>query len=491
MASPAHRIAFVTTELSPHFKVGGLGDVSAALPDALARLGHGVRVFCPLYDLATPSELGAVPVPEVRDVMVPIAERRDTFHLYRRPPADSGEPEIYYVQCAPFFERGGQIYTLHEDEHRRFVFFMLAVVESLQRMAWAPDVVHVNDWATSLLPLFLRTRYAWDGLFAATRSLLTIHNLGYQGIFGAHILGDLDLGSQIDQLDPLDLQRGRVNFLRTGLGHADALSTVSPTYAREIQTEEQGMDLHWLLQQRSDRLFGVLNGVDTEVWNPATDRHLPVRYSADTLWRKRRNKAALMQRLGLEQELDRPLFGMITRLVPQKGVDLLESILEELLAEHDLAVVVLGRGETRYESFLSVLSDRWPGRVAFSQAHDEGLAHLIEAGSDFFLMPSLYEPCGLNQMYSLLYGTTPVVHRTGGLADTVVSYDRRSGEGNGVVFDEPTPAALREAIEEALALFAEPEHLRRMVRNGMSERFDWEPRAESYAEIYGRLRAGI
>ncbi len=482
-------IAFVSAELSPWFKVGGLADVSAALPRALAALGHDLRVFVPLYDLATPQQLGATAVEAVQDVLVAIGGRRDTFHLYERRPSAEGEPHLYFVQCAPFFEREGAIYTWHDDEARRFLFFMRAVFESLQRIPFAADILHANDWSTALMPLLLRTHYAWDSLFHHARTVLTIHNLAYQGVFDARVLNDLDLGSGTTWVDGEDLAQGRLNFLKSGLQLSDRLTTVSPTYAREIQEPATGCGLDEILRGRREDLVGVLNGVDTEVWNPLRDPFLPARYDRSSLWRKVENKRALLGRAGLEVRELRPLFGLIARLVAQKGIDLLAEVLEAFLEEQDAALVVLGQGEARFEDFFRALELRWPGRVRFWSAFDEEFAHLLEAGCDFFLMPSTFEPCGLNQMYSQLYGTVPVVRRTGGLADTVAAYDPVRGEGTGIVFEGTEPPALRDALDQALALHANPEHLDRLRRNGMKQDWSWARRADQYVEVYEGLLA--
>jgi starch synthase len=484
------KVAFATAELSPWFKVGGLADVSSALPRALARRGHDIRVFVPMYDLVGASQLGAEPVESVQEVLLPIGDREDSFHLFERSPREPGQPRIYFVQCAPFFERGGQVYTWHEDESRRFVFFMRAIVESLQRLHFAPDIVHANDWSTGLLPLFLKTRYAWDALFHHTRTVFTIHNLAYQGVFGADLLADLDLGGGISFLDQTDLQQGRVNFLKNALQLSDRLTTVSPTYAEEIQTPTFGADLDELLRERREDLVGILNGVDTEVWHPRCDPLLPVRYDVDSLWRKIENKIVLLDRAGLEPVVDRPVFGIIARLVEQKGIDLLAEVIEDFLISEDAAIVVLGQGEKKYQDFFADLAQRLRERVCIWPAFDEGFAHLIEAGSDFFLMPSRFEPCGLNQMYSQLYGTIPVVHRSGGLADTVTQFDSATGEGSGVVFSPATSSALKSAMEEAVAIFAQPENLERLRRNCMEQNWSWERGAESYTELYESLMAG-
>jgi starch synthase len=363
------------------------------------------------------------------------------------------------------------------------------VLESCQRMQWAPQIVHCNDWPTALIPLLLRTLYSWDALFRYTRTVFTIHNLGYQGLFPVAAVEAAGLGPLRSHLHADDLRQGRVRFLRTALEHADWITTVSPTYAEEIRTPVMGMGLHDLLRRRKGETTGILNGVDTGVWNPSTDPVLPFRYSARSMWRKERNKEHLLGQVRLPYEKGVPVVGMITRLVYQKGIDLLEEALPPVLAARDLRLVVLGSGEDRYEHFFSTLQRRFPEKVCFYRGYEASLAHWIEAGSDLFLMPSRYEPCGLNQMYSLLYGTVPVVRKTGGLADTVKLYDPRTGQGNGIVFDHATGEGARWALEAGLDLYAEPAEWKELRVRGMSEDFSWDRRAPAYVEIYDALLA--
>ena len=487
-ASARPSIAFVTSELAPWAKVGGLADVSASLPPALAAAGHDVRVFLPWYGRIRADHLEAVPVASAQQVGLHLAGRFLTFNLYEhRPGGAPASPRLYLVQCAPMFERGEEVYTLHADEYVRWVFFSRAVIESCQRLQWGPDIVHVHDWPTALLPIMLRTLYGWDQLFANTRSVLTIHNLGYQGEFGAHILQELGLTALIPHLDPLRLQAGSVSFLETGLRTADRLTTVSPTYAREIQTPEQGHGLDALLRQRSAELTGILNGVDESVWHPQHDRALPFRYSAGSLWRRERNKLELLARVGLPEDAQTPLLGIIARLTSQKGFDLLPDVLDAVFDARPVRLVILGSGEAKYEDYFTRLAAKYPSHVAFCQGYDEPLAHLIEAGVDLFLMPSHYEPCGLNQMYSQRYGAIPLVHRTGGLADTVESFTEFPDAGTGFVFEPYETRALATALDRALDLYDQPERWQALRKRAMRRDWTWGPRAEQYADLYGSL----
>lgn len=480
-------VAYVTSEIAPFAKTGGLADVSSALPACLHRAGHDVRVFAPLYSAIDVDAYEFEPLPGVSDVPVRAGKRTLVFSVYRtRLPGT--EVPVHFVHCPALYDRPG-LYTNDADEHLRFLLLSRAAIEACQRMQWGPEIFHCHDWQTALIPIYLKTLYAWDRLFRATRSILTIHNLGYQGLFPASILADTGLESVKQYLRQETLQRGRLGFLETGIVHADWLTTVSPTYAKEIRTETYGMGLHELLEARKDTLTGILNGVDTSVWNPQTDPNIPFRYSAKSLWRKEKNKEALLDETSLPYSKGIPVIGMITRLAGQKGIDLLEEPLPAILAKQDVRLVVLGSGEARFERFFELLQRRFPQKVHFHRGFRPELAHRIEAGSDMFLMPSRYEPCGLNQMYSLIYGTVPIVRRTGGLADTVQLYDPKDGTGNGIVFDHPTSPGLRWAIESALDLHRKSGEWKKIVTNGMATDYSWDTQGRHYVELYERVRA--
>jgi len=481
-------IAFVTPELTPLAKVGGLADVSGSLPPELAALGHDVRVFLPLYDRIAERGMDLVPVESAQQVEMTLNGRFLSFNLFeQRHDGRPGTPRLYLVQCAPLYEREGQVYTDHDDEPVRWFFFQRAVIESLQRLQWAPRILHLNDWTTALLPVLLKRRYGWDQLFAETKSVMTIHNLGYQGGFAAHVLNDLDLTDMSDVFDPVELSGGGINWLKTGLATVDRITTVSPTYAEEIQTERYGHGLDGLLRSRGGDIVGILNGIDETEWDPAGDRMLPVRFGPRDVWRRERNKLELLQRVGLPEDPKTLLFGLIARLTSQKGIDIMAEVMADFLSERPARLVVLGSGEARYEEFFRDLAERFPSRVAYRHGYDEPLAHHIEGGSDVFLMPSLYEPCGLNQMYSQRYGTLPLVHKTGGLADTV--QDVSDGKGHGFVFDEYSGVSLRGAMEHALDLWETPGAWAAAVERGMERRFGWGDRAERYGEVYRELVA--
>ncbi|MCB1055373.1 MAG: glycogen synthase GlgA [Acidobacteria bacterium] len=475
------KICWVSSEMAPYAKTGGLADVAEALPAYLGSQGHDVRTFLPLYGRIDTSQ-GFTVVEWMVDRPLRLGGR--TFHYTLVTDSAPGDHlQRFFIHCPALFGREA-IYTGDSDEAIRFAFLAKAAIECCQGMGWAPDVFHCNDWHTGLLPLYLRHHYGWDRLFERSKTLLTIHNLGYQGMFPTSQLGALDLQGCAHLLYRDDLDAGVVGFLKTGFLYADLLSTVSRTYAREIQTPEYGMGLDGVLRARADHLVGIVNGVDYALWDPATDRHLPYHYSAEDLTGKLENQRYLLQATGLDAEPSEAVFGLVSRLTAQKGLDLLFEPLQEMLAGRDVRLVVLGSGESRYEAYFARLAQAFPRKAFFYRGYNERLAHLIEAGADAFLMPSRYEPCGLNQMYSLRYGTVPIVRKTGGLADTVQLFDPATGEGTGVVFEHQNADAVRWALTFALRLFGEPEAWRRMVTNGMAQDYSWQVQGARYEALY-------
>jgi starch synthase len=482
-------VCLLASEATPLSKTGGLADVSSALARYLHTAGHDVRLFTPLYSSIDRTRLSLEAVPQLRDVELQLGLHRYRFSVLEGKLPRSSAP-VYLVQCPELFSRG-TLYTTDADEHLRFLAFTRAVFVSCQYMQWAPQILHCNDWHTGFAPLFLKASYDWDRLFATTRSVLTIHNIGYQGPFGAAAVNDLNLGAKSYLLHQDDLRAGTINPLKHGIMYADAITTVSPTHAREICTDEYGMGMQQALRARGGALTGILNGVDYEEWDPRHDRFLPQHYDSGRLEVKAQLKRTFLARLGLDYDAAVPLAGIVSRLASQKGIDLMFDSLPEVLQWRDLSCVALGAGDPQYERFLSALQEHFPRRVLFRKGYDEELAHWIEAASDLFLMPSLYEPCGLNQMYSLRYGTVPVVRRTGGLADSVEHYDPHTGLGTGVVFDDYDSEGLEWALNTALDLYCEPEHWQRMVHNGMRRDFSWQRQGGLYVELYQSLLANI
>jgi starch synthase len=475
-------ILYVASEVARYAKTGGLADVSAALPQYLRRAGHDVRVFLPYYRRI--DDKGATLEVVLRDIEVRLGAHRYEVSIVRaeRP----GDAPVHLVHCPALYHRPG-IYTSDPDEHLRFLVLTRAALEACGRMQFAPDVLHANDWQTALAPLTLKVRYSWDRLFEHTRTLLAIHNLNYQGLFRADTLGDTGLPDAADLFHQDQLRDGRINYLLHGILYADGVVTVSPTYAAEIQTEEHGANLDPFLRARSATVVGILNGVDYAEWSPERDALIPARFTAADLTGKATNKAALQARMTLPHAPDVPVIGIVSRLAGQKGFALVGDVMPALLRRHGFQLVVLGSGEPRFEQLFTELATVFPRQVGFYRGFSNELAHLIEAGADMFLMPSRYEPCGLNQMYSLRYGTVPIVHKTGGLADTVQLWDPADRTGTGIAFEHFTAEGLGWAIEAALSLYRDPIAWRALQANGMAKNFSWEVQGELYEELYRRL----
>lgn len=480
-------VCLLASEAAPLSKTGGLADVSAALTKYLYSAGHDVRLFTPLYKSIDRTKLAARPVDGLQEFAVGVGPHRYVFSVLLAQLPGSRAP-VYLVDCPALFERA-TLYTVDADEHLRFLAFTRAVFASCQRMQWAPKILHCNDWHTAFAPLFLRALYDTDPLFNATRSLLTIHNIGYQGVFAASASDAVALGPKSYLLHQDDLRAGRINPLRHGILYADAISTVSPTHAREICTDEYGMGLQDSLRARGGALSGILNGVDYEEWDPRNDRYLPKHYDPDTVEIKAELKRDFLARMKFDVDPSVPLGGIVSRFASQKGIELLFDSLPQVLAWRDFALVALGSGDPQYEQFFIQLQADFPGRVVFRQGYDDALSHWIETASDLFLMPSRYEPCGLNQMYSLRYGTVPIVRRTGGLADSVEHYNPETGMGTGIVFNDFNTEAFEWALNTALDLYAAPTHWMRMVRNGMRRDFSWNRQGGMYVDLYERILA--
>ncbi len=477
------KIALVSSEVVPYAKTGGLADVSGALAKYLSLDGYDIRVFTPLYDITTLDEMH--PVDFLQDVPVEFGSQTIHFSVVTARLPDS-EADVYFIDVPALYHRG-KIYTDDEDEYLRFALLSRAALECCQRMGWSPDVMHCNDWQTALIPLYLRTTYSWDTLFANTKTVLTIHNLAYQGAFRASVVDELAFGEGHDLIHRDDLHHGVFNYLKHGIMYANTISTVSQTYAQEIQTPEYGEGLHDMLRHRSDALVGIVNGVDYEEWSPETDPLIPFHYTIDDLSGKEKNKKHLLERLELPYDPDVPVFGVVSRLVSQKGFDLFYEVMEPFVRHYNIRLCVLGSGAAEYEQFFQALQERYPHRVCFYRGYSNELAHLIEAGADLFLMPSRYEPCGLNQIYSLKYGTIPIVRKTGGLADTVQHFNPETGEGNGFVFDHYSAHGFAWGIEQALRAWQDYTSREQLIHNAMSANWSWEKEIDKYIEVYQGL----
>jgi starch synthase len=480
-------VCLLASEVQPLSKTGGLADVVGALGKYLHAAGLDVRTLTPYYAGIDRTGLEFAPVAGLTGVALALGSHRYRFSVLRTT-LPGGAP-AYLIDCPPLYGRA-TLYTSDADEHLRFLAFTRAALLTCQRLGWAPHVIHCHDWHTAFAPLYLRSLRSAAPQFAATPTLLTIHNVGYQGIFPATRAADLGL-PDLSLLHQPDLAAGQINSLRHGILYADAVSTVSPTYAREICTDEYGMGLQDSLRTRAaaGALTGILNGVDYQEWDPRRDRYLPVHYDADRRAPKAQLKSTYRARRDLAAAPDVPLAGVVSRLAAQKGIELMFQALPQVLRARPLSLTVLGSGEAQYERFFARLARDFPGRVAFQHGYDVEQSHWIEAASDLFLMPSRYEPCGLNQMYSQRYGTVPIVRRTGGLADSVEPYDPQRGTGAGVVFNDFDSPALAWALNQALDLYGQPQHWARMMRNGMQRDFSWEHQVPQYVGLYRRLSA--
>jgi starch synthase len=471
------RILFAASEALPYAKTGGLADVIEALPRALVKLGHEVAVFLPRY---RGIKTNSVTIPSLT---VPLGTR------LRFPAVANGGVHRgvrYFFLDDPFyFDRDG-IYgdrnREYPDNAERYTEFSRATIELIKHV-WMPDLVHCHDWQTAMVPVLLRTSYGDDPAVQDLPTVFTIHNMGYHGIFPREALDRVGLPAAIFHPGGVEFF-GNVNFLKGGLVYSDYLTTVSRKYAQEIQTSEFGFGLEGVVRSRGDRLTGILNGVDYSSWSPDRDTLIPAKYSAKSMTGKRICKQALIEEFKLlNDNPHRPILGIVSRFADQKGFDLISLIARELMHE-DLLLAVLGTGERRYEDLFRALATDFPGRVGAVIAYDNRFAHLIEAGSDIFLMPSRYEPCGLNQIYSLRYGTVPVVRATGGLDDTVESFDLQHGTGTGFKFTEYSGGALLHAIRQALHHFSDEGVWNRVQLNGMAKDFSWNTSAAEYAKLY-------
>jgi starch synthase len=490
------RILVASSEAVPFGKTGGLADVATALADALAQNGHSVWLVIPYYPQAqarSAAANGIIIEPAGASVDIPISGRHVSGRVLRaRLPGSA--VTVLMIEQTTYFDRPGLYQSNGSDfgdNCERFIFFSRAVLEAADQLRLRPDVIHANDWQTGLLPALLAIERRTQDAFETTGAVFTIHNMAFQGAFWHWDMLLTGLDWKYFNWRQMEFHN-QLNLLKTGVIFADMVTTVSPTYAREIQTPEFGYGLDGVLRSKKDDLVGILNGVDMKIWNPQTDAALPANYSiADVDEGKRSCKRLLQEQFGLPVRDEVPLLGMISRLTDQKGLDLVSQAAEPLLAK-DVQLCFLGSGEARYESWLAELSKRLPEKVAVRIGFDEDLAHRIEAGSDFFLMPSRFEPCGLNQMYSLLYGTVPIVRAVGGLADSVVDAspeNRANGTATGFRFTEYSADALFKTIENALEVFADKPEWLRLIRAGMNQDWSWRRSATQYVRVYERALA--
>ncbi len=469
------RILIAASEVIPFAKTGGLADVAGALPKALAALGHDVAVVLPRYRRITQwDEI-------VGDFPVPMGDHVETAVLKRTTIGDDDDHavDVYFIDNYRYFDRE-ELYD-YPDDARRFIFFSRAILEMLKYLDRTVDVIHCNDWQTGLVPVFLDHHYSDDPFYSGIATAFTIHNLQYQGAFHRDYLKYTGLPETYYHWQRLEFYN-QFSLMKGGLLYADVLNTVSEAYAEEIQTEEYGYRLDGILRDRNDELFGIVNGIDYTVWNPRTDIHIDENYDPETLERKKENKKALQADCGLDEDEDAMLFGMVSRLSDQKGLDILVPALPEMLDEKS-QMVLLGTGDQRYHEMLADIHKRYDNAAVLLK-YDEVLAHRIYAAVDAFLMPSRFEPCGLSQLISLKYGTIPIVRATGGLSDTIDDHTADPDEGNGFVFEDYSGSALIGAFKRALAVYAEPEKWTELMERGMAQDFSWKNSARHYVDIY-------
>jgi starch synthase len=476
-------IAFVASECVPFSKTGGLADVIGALPRAVASAGHQISVYLPRYRLTR--------IPEERTVAQSITVPFDDRYRFASILSGAGYPGVrfFFVDYPPFFDRDGLYGTSSgdfPDNAERFALFCRAVVEGAKILG-VPDIFHCHDWQAAMVPVLLRTQYLEDPAFHAAATVFTIHNIGYQGLFPPEILPLLTLPWDLFTITKLEFF-GNVSFLKGALVYSDFITTVSKKYSQEIQTTEFGFGLEGVLKDRAQKLTGILNGVDYDEWNPETDRFIAAHYNAEDLSGKQQCKQDLLISFGMPSaDPNLPVIAIVSRFAAQKGFDLIGQIIDRLSLE-EVLLTVLGSGDKLYEEMFLRLARRAPHKIAVRIAYDNVLAHKIEAGADMFLMPSRYEPCGLSQIYSLRYGTVPIVRSTGGLDDTIDPWDTRTKKGTGFKFQEYSGDALLRTIHQAIQVYRDPPSWQKLMRNAMSKDFSWRVSAREYIRVYERVR---
>ncbi len=476
------KVLFATPEAVPFAKTGGLADVAGALPKSLQALGCEIKMVMPFYRKVKSAGL---PVQSLgQEVEVSLKDEKikaDIYlgHLTQNIP-------VYFIGREELFDRENLYGTArgdYFDNAERFIFFSKAVLNLCRSLGFSPDVIHHHEWQTGLIPAYLRSLYQNDPLFLSSATVFTIHNIAYQGLFRKEKFGLTGLPEEMYSPEGVEFWE-RINFMKAGIVYADVINTVSKKYSEEIQTPEYGYGLEGILKKRKESLYGIINGVDYEDWDPSHDAHLAARYDAKDASGKKQCKKDLLKEFHLPSSLEEvPLLGMISRLADQKGFDLLMEISEELFALN-IGFVLLGTGEQKYHDLLTQVARKYPQKAGIRIAYDDRLAHKIEAGADFFLMPSKYEPCGLNQIYSLKYGTIPVVRATGGLDDTIIPYDPAAKKGNGFRFTRYDAKEFLSVIKTAISYYDQPVHWRQLLRNAMAADFSWRKSAEAYLELY-------
>ncbi len=496
MSSRKLKVLFVTSEVYPFVKTGGLADVSSALPQSISEMGHEVRIVVPKYGAVDERKFKIHEVVRLKDLQVKIGDKDVTFSLKSCfLPGQKVRVQIYFLDNSEYFASRNSLYIDpstgkdYSDNDERFILLCRSVFELISKLGWVPDIIHCNDWQCGLIPAYLKTVYK-NELFSNFKILFTVHNLAYQGQFPRSTFWKTGLPEELNSEKGIEIY-DKINFMKSGLLYADTINTVSQSYANEIRTDEElGAGLKHVLARRKDDLFGIINGIDTRIWNPEKDKLLPKKYSSKNLDVKAENKEELAKRFGLAYKPDTPIIGIISRLYEAKGIDLVTEAFKELM-ELDIQMILLGTGDKKFYAFFEKMMQKHNDKFACYLGFNDELAHLITGGGDMLLMPSRYEPCGLTQMYSLVYGTVPIVRETGGLADTVVKYDEKTGDGTGFMFTQYNAASMVKEIKRALKTYNDKKSWLKIVKSGMKSDFSWNSSAKKYVELYKTMLNGI
>ena len=485
------KILFVTSEVVPFIKTGGLADVSSALPQKLQELGHQIRIVVPKYGAIDERKYKIHEVVRLKDLSTKIGDKDVTFSL--RSSFLVGQKtrvQIYFLDNQEYF---GSRHSLYEDpitdkdfadNDERFILLARSVFELINKLGWVPDIIHCNDWQCGLIPAYLKTTYKDEELFKPVKTLFTIHNLAFQGVFPKSTFQKTGLPEELNS-DKGVISGGKVNYMKTALMYADIINTVSPTYAKEICTDKEiSAGLLKVLSKRKKDIYGIINGIDDIIWNPEKDKNIAKKFSLKNIQDKKLNKKALAEKFGFDYKEDVPVIGIISRLLDGKGFDLIQKGFNDLM-KLNIHLVLLGTGNKKYHKFFQTAASKYRNKFSAYLGFDDELAHLIEAGSDMFLMPSKYEPCGLNQMYSLMYGTVPIVRETGGLADTVQKYNEKSQSGNGFVFKNYSEKDMLKEIKRAVKIYNnDKDAWTKMMKTGMKSNFTWLSSSKNYVDLY-------
>lgn len=486
-----YKIWYVASEVSPFAKTGGLGDVTGAFPKKLKAKNHEVRVIMPKYKTINERKYILREVIRLKDIPVTINGETKTINVKSAFLPDS-KVQIYFVEIPEFFDRKG-LYTDQntgkdfDDNAQRYAYFCKGALETLKILSWRPDIIHCNDWQTALVPIYLNSIYKEDEFLQGIKTVFTSHNFAYQGIFDKSTIKKIDVDLLNGENNDMLLHNDRLNLIKGAINYSDWITTVSKSYAGEISTNKEfGYGLESLLQAKKDHFCGVINGVDYSVWSPDVDRYLPFKYSGENIQGKEQNKQALLTRVNLPYKENVPVLGMISRVVEQKGYKLLLDALDGLI-DQEFQLVILGTGDKELEKGLNKYEKKHPQKISINTVFDETLAHMIEAGSDMFLMPSAFEPCGMNQLYSLKYGTLPIVFKTGGLADTITEIDLEENSGNGIVFVKFSAKEFVKAVKRGLRYYKKKEIWAELRLRIMNDDFSWEKPTDEYLEIYDTI----